>query len=174
MQFDPLKFALIAGFVAVAAVLDFRTKKIPNYLTVSGALCGLAFQSLLPQGDGVLFALAGFGVGFVLLLLPFLLGGGGAGDVKLLAALGTWLGPWYVAIAFAVAAVLGTFVSLTMLAVSACQVGFSTTRRQYNIAGAGVADGQPRKIKRHLPFVVPIAAATWLVLGFLMMKSLGN
>lgn len=172
MQFDPVMFVLIAAFVAVAALLDFRTQKIPNYLTVTGAIVGVIYHTA--AGNGVLWSLAGLGVGFVLLLLPFILGGGGAGDVKLLAALGAWMGPLWVAVTFGLAAIVGTFISLTVLMVAACQVGIGGAKRQYNIAGAGVADGRPRKIKRHLPFVVPIALSTWMVLGYLVMKSMGH
>jgi len=172
LTFDPLLFALIATFVASAAVLDFRTQKIPNYLTVTGAIVGLVYQSF--AGAGILWSLAGLGIGFVLLLLPFILGGGGAGDVKLLAALGAWLGPMWIAVTFGLAAILGTFISLSMLTIAACQVGIGATKRQYNLAGAGVADGRPRKLKRHLPFVVPIAISTWLVLGYFVMKSMGH
>jgi hypothetical protein len=61
-----------------------------------------------------------------------------------------------------------------VLAYSAVNVGIFATKRQYNIAGAGVADGRPRKVRRALPFVIPIAISTWLVLGVHVMKLLGN
>ena len=58
------------------------------------------YHTFAPQGIGPLWALAGFAVGFSLLIVPWLLGGGGMGDVKMLAALGTWLGPLLVLVAF--------------------------------------------------------------------------
>src|SRR3954467_2743703 len=85
--------ALVASYTVAAAALDYRTRKIPNWLTVPSAIAALLFHTVTGGGTGFLWALAGFGVGFVLLILPWTLGGGGMGDVKLLAALGAWLGP---------------------------------------------------------------------------------
>jgi len=72
---------------------DLRTRRIPNYLTLGTAVAGLAYnfmgQGLPGLADGIL----GMLLGFALLILPYLWGGMGAGDVKALAALGAWLGP---------------------------------------------------------------------------------
>jgi prepilin peptidase CpaA len=71
---------------------DLKTRRIPNYLTLGGALGGLGFQIGFLGLPGLLDGLAGLGLGFGLLLGPYLLGGMGAGDVKASAALGAWLG----------------------------------------------------------------------------------
>jgi prepilin peptidase CpaA len=72
---------------------DLRTRRIPNYLTLGTAVAGLAYnfmgQGLPGLADGIL----GMLLGFAFLILPYLWGGMGAGDVKALAALGAWLGP---------------------------------------------------------------------------------
>ena len=70
---------------------DLKTRRIPNYLTLGGALGGLGFQWWYHSLPGLLDALAGLGLGLIL-LGPYLLGGMGAGDVKASAALGAWLG----------------------------------------------------------------------------------
>ncbi len=71
---------------------DILTHRIPNYLTFGTAATGLAYQfwagGLNGLGDGFLGLLLGFG----LLILPYAMGGMGAGDVKALAGLGAWLG----------------------------------------------------------------------------------
>lgn len=77
----------------VMAVGDWRTRRIPNYLTFGGALAGIAFQTAVFGWQGFVQALLGLFLGFGLLLLPYIFGGMGAGDVKALAALGAWLGP---------------------------------------------------------------------------------
>ena len=74
------------------AACDLKTRRIPNYLTLGGALAGLVFQFGYYGFPGLLDGLAGLGLGFILLLGPYLLGGMGAGDVKASAALGAWLG----------------------------------------------------------------------------------
>jgi prepilin peptidase CpaA len=170
--------AIVAVFTAVAAILDYRTKKIPNWLTVSAAVLGLAYGTFAPHGMGTLGALAGFAVGFSLLLLPWLLGGGGMGDVKLLAALGVWLGPLGILVTFGVAAIFAAFGAITVMASSAVTDGFSATKRRYasSASGGGVSatgDATPRKVRRVLPFAVPVALSTWLVLAWLLLKSQG-
>jgi len=71
---------------------DLKTRRIPNYLTFGGALGGLGFQLGYHGLPGLLDGLEGLGLGFILLIGPYLLGGMGAGDVKASAALGAWLG----------------------------------------------------------------------------------
>jgi prepilin peptidase CpaA len=169
--------ALVALFTAVAAVLDYRTKKIPNWLTVSAAVLGLAYNAFAPGGMGPLMALAGFVIGFGLLLLPWLLGGGGMGDVKLLAALGAWLGPVLILVSFGVAAMLAACGAIAIMTGSAVTEGFSATRRRYiqtaNSGGAVSSGSPPRKTRRVLPFAVPVAMGTWLVLAWMLLKSQG-
>ncbi len=169
--------ALVAFFTALAAVLDYRTKKIPNWLTVSAAVLGLAYHTFTPGGLGPPLALAGFAVGFGLLLLPWLLGGGGMGDVKLLAALGTWLGPLLILVSFGVAAMLAACGAMAVMTSSALTDGFSITRRRYiqsaNHGGTTAAGSPPRKSRRVLPFAVPVAMGTWLVLAWLLLRSQG-
>jgi prepilin peptidase CpaA len=71
---------------------DLKTRRIPNFLTIGGALGGVGFQLGFHGLPGFLDGSAGLGLGLILLLGPYLLGGMGAGDVKAGAALGAWLG----------------------------------------------------------------------------------
>lgn len=72
---------------------DVRTRRIPNYLTLGTALAGLGFQFGLHGWHGLGQGVLGLALGFALLIVFYLKGGMGAGDVKALAALGAWLGP---------------------------------------------------------------------------------
>lgn len=172
--------SLVAAYTAVAAALDYRTRKIPNWLTVPAAVLGLAYHTLAPGGIGPLASLAGLAIGFALLLLPWILGGGGMGDVKLLAALGAWLGPTLILITFGLATVLAAFAAVTILTASAVSHGYSATRRRYATVTAGTAAAAaaapsipaPQKKRRVLPFAVPVAAGTWLVLAWLLLRSM--
>jgi prepilin peptidase CpaA len=78
---------------SVAAVVDVYTKRIPNVLTFGGAALALICHTWLHGLAGLGESSAGLGVGLALFLPMFLLGGMGAGDVKLLGAVGAWLGP---------------------------------------------------------------------------------
>ena len=85
--------ALAAIAVAsVACWTDLRTRRIPNVLTFGAAGAGLAFHAFF-SGSGPLTALAGWLTGVLIFSPLFLLRGMGAGDLKLLGALGAWLGP---------------------------------------------------------------------------------
>jgi prepilin peptidase CpaA len=84
--------ALLLGGLACAS--DWRTRRVPNFLTLGGTALACAYAFVSHGFGGLLTGLEGFGLGFLLFLPMFLLGGMGAGDVKLLACLGAWLGPW--------------------------------------------------------------------------------
>src|SRR5438874_7498298 len=109
---------LVASYTVAAAVLDYRTKKIPSWLTVPSAIAAVLFHLVTGGGTGLLWALAGFAVGFALLILPWILGGGGMGDVKLLAALGTWLGPLMILPAFGLGAVCAMVMAILLMVAS--------------------------------------------------------
>lgn len=91
------------------AVYDFRKRRVPNWLVLSGAVLALAILGLgaQPFGVGWMAALAGAAAGFGFLLLFYAMGLMGAGDVKFAGALGLWVGPyalvpiWIVASLFA-------------------------------------------------------------------------
>ncbi len=99
-----------------ACVTDVRTRRIPNALTLTAALAGFLVQAVSGGLDGALAASGGWLVGTLLFLPFFLLGGMGGGDVKLLAALGAWLGPrdtlWLAVYASIAGGVLGVVVAI--------------------------------------------------------------
>lgn len=105
---------LVVGLV-VAAITDVRDGRIPNWLTLSLAVFGIGVQTWDHGWDGFLFSIGGLGVGLACLMFFYIKGGMGAGDVKLLGAIGTILGPGQVVIAFAFAAMLGGLYSLALL-----------------------------------------------------------
>jgi prepilin peptidase CpaA len=72
---------------------DLKTRRIPNYLTLGTAVAGLAYNFMSHGLPGLADGCLGILLGFACLILPYILGGMGAGDVKAMAALGAWLGP---------------------------------------------------------------------------------
>jgi prepilin peptidase CpaA len=170
---------VVALFTLLAAAIDWRSKRVPNYLTVPAAIAALAFHAFLPHGQGALFALAGFAVGFVLLLAPWLLGGGGMGDVKLLAALGAWLGPVMILVAFAGSAIVAAVLAAAVIVNNTLHNGIIASKRKYLAVGhrgTGAIDAQTAlnqaKKRRVLPFAIPVAISTWLLLAWMLLSSI--
>jgi prepilin peptidase CpaA len=167
-------FVVAVGvFVAMAACTDYRMHRIPNYITVPTAILGLAYHALAPAGVGVWLSLAGFAVGFALLFVPWLLGGSGMGDVKLLAALGAWLGPKWLLVAFALSMIIASTLALTMLLWGMLRKGMWRTKRKFSGGLRTTTDQKAagRQTRRVLPFAVPLALATWVVLVWLVNKG---
>ena len=105
------------GLAMVACGWDLRTRRIPQVLTLGGALAGLAFHLAIGGWRAGVVCVLGWAVGLAIFFLPFALGGLGAGDVKLLGAIGAWLGPvnvlWVGLYAGVAGGVLAIFVAVT-------------------------------------------------------------
>jgi len=114
--YDVLPYLPLVALVSVAAWTDIKSRRIPNWLTLTVALAGLA-QSVTPIAVSTpKQAGLGLAVGFALPFLLYAVGGRGAGDVKLLAGIGAWLGPKPVLWVFAAAAVISLIVALVQSA----------------------------------------------------------
>lgn len=100
----------------IAAVWDLQTRRIPNLLTFGAALAAIVIHLWLQGPAGAGWAVAGWLVGVAFFLPFFALGGMGAGDVKLLGALGAWLGPgpvvWVALFSLIAGGIIGLAVAL--------------------------------------------------------------
>jgi prepilin peptidase CpaA len=113
----PREAAWVVSLILIeAAVIDGRTLRVPNWLTFHFLLAGLAFAFLTGGSERLLWSLTGALVGLVTLLPLYAIGGMGAGDVKLVAGLGAWIGPWLAFEAFVVSALVGAGIGLAMMA----------------------------------------------------------
>jgi prepilin peptidase CpaA len=84
---------LLLPFLAIAVAFDISSRRIPNVLVLVILGLGLAAQAAVPSAVAVLWSVGGILVGFLVLLPFYAFGRMGAGDVKLLAAAGCFLGP---------------------------------------------------------------------------------
>ena len=114
---------LLSGLLA-AGITDLRSSRVPNLITFPLALFGLVFHTIADSGNGIVFSLEGLCLGFGLLLGFYVYGGMGAGDVKLLAAVGAVVGPLNVFVGFLFAALLG---GLYAVAIMVWYLGLSGT-----------------------------------------------
>jgi prepilin peptidase CpaA len=117
MTSETLALAIVLTGTSAGAVIDVRTRRVPNMVTLSLAATGLlvAAAGLGPIGPAA--ALAGGAAGLALMLPGYLIGGTGAGDVKLLAAAGTLLGPATTFWAFCFTLIAGSVIALLVAAV---------------------------------------------------------
>jgi len=158
--------------LAVACAFDLRTRRIPNFLTFGGAALAVLYAGTAHGFAGLTHSVGGWLAGVCIFLPLFVLGGLGAGDVKLMACVGAFVGPrqalWsalYAALAVGVVAIvvamgtgyLRTAVDNMYLLLSHFRV-------------AGIRPHPELTLERgkgpRLPYAIPIAAgaiaAMWL------------
>ncbi len=120
-----LVISLLCALLLVAVRTDVKSRRIPNRLVLLGVVSGLLLNTVLPQGYGFISALpgalgfwkalAGLGLGFVILLPMYLLRAMGAGDVKLMAMVGAFLGPNAIIGAILVTFIVGGVLTLVVV-----------------------------------------------------------
>jgi prepilin peptidase CpaA len=106
---------LLGILVAIAAAYDIRYRRIPNWLVLAGIIVGLAWNLSALGWSGLGRAAEGLGLGFILYFPLYLIRARGAGDVKLLAAVGAITGPGNCVWIFLLTAVLGGIIALVLL-----------------------------------------------------------
>src|SRR5271157_4754653 len=159
-----------------AGILDWRYRRIPNWLTVSGAAAGIATNTILYRWPGLKTALLGMALGLALLLPFVLLRSLGAGDWKMAGALGACLGPRQL-----VTVLIGTILVAGVMALAVVVWKGRVKRTLLNIAhllaalfslrmpGSEVSLDDPQSTK--IPFGVAMALT---VLFYGMGRAMGN
>lgn len=94
MSAGQITWSMTLVLTVVAGVTDLRARRIPNWLTVSGLAIGLGTHTWLGGWRGALTSLEGAGLALAILLPLVLMRGLGAGDWKLMGAVGACVGPW--------------------------------------------------------------------------------
>ena len=111
------RFIAVLAIALVAVVFDVRSGRIPNVVTFGGAFAAVVYAVAFGGFGGVTEAAVAWLIGAALFFPFFALGGMGAGDVKLLAALAAWLGPseavWLAVFASIAGGVLGVIVAIS-------------------------------------------------------------
>lgn len=108
------KFILIT-LLFTAAFFDVKEKRIPNFLTFPVIFIGLILNIIMNGLNGAIFSFYGFISGLVIFFIPFVLGLMGAGDVKLMAAIGALMGWRFTVLSILFSAISGIIVVFVYL-----------------------------------------------------------
>lgn len=170
--------------ILLAAVwIDVRRHRIPNVLSLGAIFLGLGLQGWALGTDGVLIGLGGLGVGLLIFSPFYLLGGMGAGDVKLMAAVGTFVGPIGTVLAAGVSLVVGSVLGLLVLlarrgALAALHRYASALKVLFFTGTLSYVPPQPEEAAAtRFPYALAIAggtvAALWLLSGLQPLLEMG-
>jgi len=170
--FSETMLAVIIPATLIASWTDYRRHRVPNWLNVSIVVLGLGAQVAFFGLAGVKSGLLGMLVGFSMLILLWAMHGMGAGDVKLMVAVGAWLGPVMTFYAVLVGALAGGVVALGMIAArrswfqTMANLGLlmrkvSTVQTAFSEIGSARSFSQSGGV---LPYAIPLTIGTWIVL----------
>jgi len=169
MAHSPLSVALL--FLLTAAVLvDIKRHRIPNALSFGGAALGLGLQAWAAGANGLLAGAGGLGVGLAVFLPFHLARGMGAGDVKLMAAVGTFLGPAHTLLAAGVSLIVGGALALIVLAMhgellsTLCRYGAMVKTLIYSHTWCYVPPESGEAAAMRMPYAVAIASGSLVAL----------
>ncbi|MHC4088753.1 MAG: A24 family peptidase [Planctomycetota bacterium] len=107
--------AVLVPGILLASWIDYSQRRVPNWLNATLIVSGFVAQGYYQGVSGLWFGLGGLAVGFGVLIIPWLMHAMGAGDVKLMAAIGVWFGPWLTLVAFALGAIIGGVIAVVMI-----------------------------------------------------------
>ena len=180
--------AAMATWLLMAAWIDLYTRRIPNWLVASGMLVGLALHTMAPAGAGLFAyqwggmgapqALLGLAAGLALFLPLYLLRALGAGDVKLLAMVGAWMGPQLLFSTTLLILLAGGLLALTVMLVSrSSRQVLANVRFMLTTTLIGAQTGKltaleaPATASARLPYAMAICVGTLVQLGWMLAPS---
>lgn len=173
-QPHPILLVGLAATLSACVATDLRGRRIPNAVTGPAMVAGTALSSALHGADGLLSSLAGLVLGLVILTPPFVLGGIGGGDVKMMSAAGTFLGPALLALALLAGLILGGVIA----AVFAARRGRlrEVAGRTWSMVVNAIAMRSTLPLRQPstlpgrilLPYSVPLALGTVVAVGWTM------
>jgi prepilin peptidase CpaA len=154
----------------MASASDIRTARIPNLLTFGAAAAAFVYLFASNGWSGLAAAGEGWAVGVLLLFPLFALGGLGAGDVKLLGAMGAWLGPhdafWVALYASMAGGVMALIVALATGYLGQAVTNLRLLVTYWQVVGIRPLPELTLKSGHgpRLPYAVPIAAGLLVML----------
>jgi len=108
----------MTSVIIISVTQDIKRQKIPNYVTFPTMVMALVYYSFVTGLNSFLFSLGGLGLGLALFIVPYAMGGMGAGDVKLMMAVGSIVGPWGIVITSIMVILCGGVYGLILFALN--------------------------------------------------------
>ncbi len=162
----------LAVTVSVAAWTDWTTWRIPNWLVAGSAAASLMLAGFAPDGIGPGRCLSGAAVGFAVFLPLYLVKGMAAGDVKLMAVIGMYVGPWVTVDIALMTCLIGGAWALVVMALKKeagllpwLRVQWQSRAGRWSTQQAGTASSETMATGRQMiPYGVVIALGTFAAL----------
>ncbi|MDD3364948.1 MAG: prepilin peptidase [Syntrophomonas sp.] len=156
----------LIGLLLIAVIFDLKERRIPNLLIIIGMVMAISYQVYTGGYTGLLFCLQGLAIGIALLLIPFNMGGIGAGDVKLLGMIGAFKGSTFVVSTFLWMALWGGIIAVLLLT-NEGRLGETLKRlgRGLVLSGMGIANLSDSVNKEEFSIYYPYGLA--IALGVL-------
>jgi prepilin peptidase CpaA len=112
---DSFSIVFLSAILILAASIDFRKRKIPNLITFPSMAIAVCYHVAMRGAEGLCFSLGGLALGIGIFLVPYLMGGMGAGDAKLMGAIGALVGARGVFYVFLCTAIVGGVYALFII-----------------------------------------------------------
>ena len=161
-----ITFAILFVFLACSVAFDVRVRRIPNVVSGPGAVAGIVLNALHAGALGVVGSVTGAALMIVLLVLPFAAGGIGGGDVKMMGAVGAFVGPRLAVMGLLIGVILGGAIMIVHLArLGRLRDKLASLAEMVTVA-AGTRSVRPLMVRSDgeaviaLPYSIPLALGT--------------
>jgi prepilin peptidase CpaA len=167
----------ISGVLILAAITDVMHQRIPNWLTFPTMIIAIMYHTMKSGHAGLFFSLGGLALGIGIFIIPYLMGGMGAGDAKLLGAVGAVVGPSGVFTAALLTAVFGGVYALGLLLLNYKHgkqliINSATTLKTFIFTGQFICVPVTAKAEKlKLCYGVAIALGTCV---YILLEATGN
>lgn len=162
---------LLMVVLVASLYTDLRYHKIYNKITFSGVLFGVLINIGMNKWKGIIFSIEGLLAGILIFIIPFALGGLGAGDVKLVGAIGAIKGPVFVLVSALLSAIVGGIIAVFIMLKR--KKFLKTTKEMlrefFNFITLKIPLSLKKEVRERFPYALAIFLGT--ILTFLFKKG---
>jgi len=173
MAYWQVTCALLIPGILLASWIDYAQRRVPNWLNAALIVLGFIVQAIYFGWSGMGTGMLGLLTGFGLLIVPWMMHGMGAGDVKLMAAIGVWVGPMLTLYSFGLGAIIAGVAAVVMIVSTgrlrmACAnfnlilAKCTNPQTVFSEVGSAKSFGASSQL---LPYGVPLTAGTLMILA---------